>query len=115
MHNNRKPIFYILTACISLELLLFFWLCFLGQKAFTEFIWAPDTYRYNHVALQLAETFTLAKSTRTLGYPLFLSLGYLIGGRSHGIYVIVGIQLILNIVFTWGCWRLLQRIIPAAE
>ena len=57
---------------------------------------------------------TLTSGQRTLGYPLFLSLCYLIGGRSYGIYVAIATQLVLNIVFTWGCWRLLQRIAPAA-
>jgi hypothetical protein len=112
--QSRRAIFYILTASVGIELLLFFWLCLLGQEAFKEFIWAPDTSEYNRVALQLAETFALTSSPRTLGYPLFLSLGYLIGGQNYGIYVIIGAQLVLNIVFTWGCWRLLQRLVPAA-
>jgi 4-amino-4-deoxy-L-arabinose transferase-like glycosyltransferase len=110
----RGIIFYILIACAAIELLLFCWLCFLGQEAFREFVSTPDTSTYASVALQLAENATLISSRRTLGYPLFLSLGYLIGGRSYGTYVVITTQLILNIVFTWGCWRLLQRITPAA-
>ena len=35
-------------------------------------------------------------------------------GRSYGIYVVIATQLALNVIFTWGCWRLLQRTAPAA-
>jgi len=110
----RRPLAYILTTCIVIELLLFFGLCSLGQTAFRDFVWAPDTGEYERVALQFAETFTLRPSGRTLGYPLFLSLAHLIGGREYWMYVTIGAQLILNIIFTWGCWRLLELTVPAA-
>jgi hypothetical protein len=105
-----------LTACATIELVLFCWLCSLGQEAFTDFVSAPDTTKYNRLALQLSEGRLTSgpSSSRTLGYPLFLSLCYLIGGRSYGLYVVIATQLVLNIVFTWGCWRLLERIAPAA-
>ena len=84
----------------------------------------PDTYEYNRIALQLfeynrialqlEENNKLTSGQRTLGYPLFLYLGYLIGGRSYGMYVVIALQLMLNLIFRWGCWRLLQRIAPAA-
>jgi|SRR5262245_11055410 len=107
----RRPISQILLAVTVIELVLLVALCSLGQGAFKEFIWLADTTEYNRVALQLSETFT-ATTYRTLGYPLFLSLCYLIGGRVYGLYVAVGVQLMLNIVFTWGCWNLLERIVP---
>lgn len=121
---SRRTIFYVLTACTAIELLLFCWLCSLDQEAFRAFVWTPDTpeynriasqlFEYNRIALPLEENGTFALSRRTLGYPLFLYLGYLIGGRSYWVYVIIATQLVLNIIFTWGCWRLLQRIAPAA-
>jgi hypothetical protein len=110
----RQTSFYLLTACAAIELSIFFWLCFLGQETFREFIWAPDTFEYNHIALQLAENTTLVASRRTLGYPLFLASGYMIGGRSYGIYIVIVTQLALNILFTGICWRLLQRVAPDA-
>src|SRR5207342_490823 len=73
-----------------------------------------DTPEYVRVALHFAERFTLTSSPRTPGYPLFLALGYLIGGSTNGAYVIIVIQLALNIVFTWGCWTLLQQLVPSA-
>jgi hypothetical protein len=106
--------FYLLTACATIELLMFCWLCSLGQEAFREFVWTNDAFDYHRIALQLAHNATLITSDRTLGYPLFLSFGYLIGGRSYGIYVVIATQLILNILFTWVCWRLLQRTAPDA-
>ena len=112
--QNRKPIFYILTACIGIEVLMLLWLCSLGREAFMQYIWVPDTPTYTRVASELADTFTLISSHRTLGYPLFLALGYLIGGRDYGLYLIIVVQLVLNIGFTWGCWRLLERIVPDA-
>jgi hypothetical protein len=121
---SRSIIFCLLTACAAIELLLFGWLCSLNQEAFGEFVWTPDTVEYNRIALQLfeynrialplAENATLTSGQRTPGYPAFLYMGYLIGGRSYGIYVVIATQLIFNIIFTWGCWRLLQRIAPAA-
>ena len=121
---SRRTTFYILTACAAIELLLFCWLCSLNQQAFRDLVWMPDTYEYNRIALQLfeynrialqlEENNKLTSGQRTLGYPLFLYLGYLIGGRSYGMYVVIALQLMLNLIFTWGCWRLLQRIAPAA-
>src|SRR5262249_21109701 len=112
--SSRRTIFYLLTACAAIELLLFCWLCSLEQEAFRDFVWTPDTFSYNRialqlfeydrVALQLTEDTSLTSGQRTLGYPLFLFLCYLVGGRSYGIYVVIATQLVLNIVFTWGCW-----------
>jgi hypothetical protein len=33
----------------------------------------------------------------------------------YGKHVVVAMQLLLNLVFTWGCWHLLQRLTPAAD
>ena len=52
---SRRTIFYLLTACAAIELLLFCWLCSLEQEAFRDFVWTPDTFEYNRLALQLAE------------------------------------------------------------
>ncbi len=111
--QNRRTGFHLLIVCAAVELLLFVWLCSLGNAAFREFVWSPDTYEYNHVALQLAEKATLIPGRRTLGYPLFLSLAYFVGGRTYGIYLVIVTQLVLNLVFTWICWRLLQQTAPS--
>jgi len=103
----------VLAVCVGIESLLFFWLCSFGHDGFIAFIWTPDTSEYVRIAQHLTETFTLTPSPRTLGYPLFLALGYLVGGRSWP-YVIVIVQLLLNIALTWGVWRLLQQLVPNA-
>jgi hypothetical protein len=120
--TSRRRIFYMLIACAAIELLLFCWLYSLEQDTFRELVWQVDTFaynrialqlfEYNRIALQLEETATFTSDQRTLGYPLFLYLGYLIGGRSHGIHVVIATQLVLNIIFTLGCWMLLQRMAP---
>jgi hypothetical protein len=113
--SSRKPMFYVLTACASLEFLWFFALCYLGREVFTQWVWTPDSPEYARVAQHLASTFQLTSSHRTVGYPLFLSLGYLIGGQDYWMRVAIGFQLILNLVFTFGCWRLLERMVPAVR
>jgi hypothetical protein len=111
----RKPIVYLLTACAVVELLMFVGLCALGDQAFMAFIWSPDTPEYQRVALQLAETFTLTPSRRTIGYPLVLSVANYIGGRGYWMHSMIAAQLIINLVFTWGCWILLERLVPAVR
>jgi hypothetical protein len=75
---------------------------------------ALHLFNSNNLAVQLEENATFTSDQRTLGYPLFLYLGYLIGGHNYAMYVVIAAQLAINIVFTWGCWRLLQRIAPDA-
>jgi hypothetical protein len=111
----RGTIFYILIACTSAELLLFLWLASFGYETFMTFVTEPDTESYISVARQLVQNATLIASPRTLGYPLFLSLGYFAGGMRYGIYIVIAMQLILNIVFLFGFWRLLQHLAPDAK
>jgi hypothetical protein len=109
----QKPIVYLMTACASLEFLMWFVLSSLGKEVFTQWIWTPDSHEYARVAQHVASTFQLTSSHRTLGYPLFLSLGYVIGGQDYWMHVTIVLQLILNLVFTLGCWRLIERVVPA--
>ena len=111
---TEQPIVSILTIFALIELLLFLWLCSLDQEGFMQFVSSPDTPGYIRVALELVRNVTLITSPRTLGYPFFLSLGYLMGGGSYGPYMVIAAQLILNIVFTWSCWTISERIAPAA-
>jgi hypothetical protein len=110
----REPVFYLLIAGATIELLLFIWLCSVGQKVFMQLVSAPDTSSYIRIAQHLVQDGILVSSPRTLGYPLFLCLGYLIGGMRYGMYVVIAAQLILNIVFSWVCWSLLQRVTPTS-
>ena len=112
--RDRTAMHWLLAAGILIEALLFWWLCAQPREDFLSFISTPDTPGYVRVALQLAETSTLSAGPRTLGYPLFLALGYAIGGRENGPILIIAIQLLLNVGFTWGCWKLLERLVPAA-
>src|SRR4029453_18785530 len=83
-----------------------------GRPAFLDFLSTPDTPGYLRVAEQLAPNFTLVPSHRTLGYPLVLALSRLVGGTNNGYYIVIILQLILNLGFTLGCWRLLWRLAP---
>jgi hypothetical protein len=47
-----------------------------------------------------------------LGYPLFLAFGYLAGGSDYGPYLIIAAQLVFNLLLTWGCWSLLEKLAP---
>jgi hypothetical protein len=108
----EKPLLRTLTACGVISLLVFVWLYSLDGGAFRALVETPDTSSYTDVALTLTATGTLIPSPRTLGYPLFLALGYIIAGSTYGLYLIVAAQLLLNLVFTWGCWKLLVHLAP---
>ena len=110
--RERAIGFRILTLCAAVELLVFSWLLAQGRSAFFAFLWTPDTPGYLKVAERLVPGFTLVASHRTLGYPLVLALSELIGGTNNFYYVVIILQLILNLGFTLGCWRLLQRLAP---
>jgi hypothetical protein len=108
----EKPLLFTLTACIAISLLVFAWLCSLDDGRFRAFVEAPDTSSYTDIALSLVATGILIPSPRTLGYPLFLALGYILGGTAYGLCLIIAVQLLLNLVFAWVCWRLLERLAP---
>src|SRR5262245_39693337 len=82
--GDRKAIVSMLAICGLIEALLFSWLYAQPHEDFLSFITTPDTPGYVGVAVQLAETSTLSAGFRTLGYPLFLALGYALGGRDNG-------------------------------
>lgn len=111
----RGSIFYIIIICVIVEFVLLFFLCFFKEETFIEFITVADTRGYDLIARHLIQHGTLIESPRTLGYPLFLSLGYLIGGMTYGKHAVIVMQLLLNLIFTWGCWHLLQQLTPAAS
>jgi hypothetical protein len=113
--DSRQMIRTIVVGCAAIELLLLAWLIAAGRETFMWFIWTPDSSSYIGVAQQFAKTFTLVEGTRTLGYPLFASVGYLIGGAAYGPYVVIVAQLVLNLAFTWGCWIFLSRMNPSAS
>jgi hypothetical protein len=113
--NRKKLVSLLLLACAVTELVVFLWLWSLGRPTLTEFVSTPDTLGYDRIAVHLLETLRLTPSYRTLGYPLFLFVGYLLGGREYGPVVTIIIQLFLNLGFTWGCWRLLERLAPMAS
>ncbi len=103
----------LLIVCVAIEGMLFAWLCALPQKAFWAFVWDPDTLEYWRVARHLVDSGWWLTTSRTLGYPLFLALCYRLGGELYGPYVAIALQLLLNLVLTGLCWRLLQRLAPS--
>jgi hypothetical protein len=107
-------IIYLLIACAAIEVLFFGALIFLKPENFIKMVWNPDTSSYARIAQELTERGSLITSYRTLGYPLFMSLGYIVGGQDYGNYLIIGGQLILNLLFTWGFWKFLERLNPSA-
>lgn len=102
----------IVVVCIGIEVVVFVWLSSLGQDGFKKIVSSPDTVEYVQVAHALAEKGQLIASRRTLGYPMFMALGYGLGGDLYGPQIVIAVQLILNVVFTFLCWRLLERITP---
>jgi len=111
---DDRAIARILVGAAAVEVSLFLWFVAIGRAAFIEFVWTPDTSSYIRVAQQLAERHTLAEGPRTLGYPVFAAAAYVIGGGLYAPYILIALQLLLNLGFTWLGWRLLQRIAPEA-
>ena len=115
MRDGQQTITRLLIGAAAVELLLFLWLAANGREAFLELVSTPDTSSYLGVAQQLADTHTLAASSRTLGYPLFAAVGYVIGGETYGPYIVIGAQLLLNLFLTWLGWRVLERLASEAS
>jgi hypothetical protein len=113
--KTRCYISHLLIGCFLVELAIFLWLCSLDRVVFAEFVTSPDSGTYASVARDIVRDGVLVPSPRTLGYPLFLALGYLIGGLTYGSYVVIGFQLILNLIFTYCCWGLLEKLTPNME
>ncbi len=110
---NRPPVTLIAT-CVVIEAVLLGVLWSITPEHFSQLVSSPDTSSYADVAIALAQTGDLIASSRTLGYPLFLAAGYFVGGAEYGNHVIISLQLLLNLLFTLGCWALLARLSPSA-
>jgi hypothetical protein len=114
MDHDRRTFVALLAGAAVAELLVFIWLAAIGRPAFLASVWTPDTASYLGLAQHLAETHELVATTRTLGYPLFAAPAYVIGGARHGPYVVIAMQLLLNLCLLWLGWRLLERLAPDA-
>jgi hypothetical protein len=110
--GTRMPLLCTLAACAAIEIVFFVWLSSLGVNEFLAFVSSADTPSYLAIAQGLVEKRDLVPSPRTLGYPLFLVLGYIIGGKTHAMHVVIAAQLLLNLLMTWGCWRLFEKFLP---
>jgi len=110
--TTARPSPAIIVACAVIEVLFFVGLLLLKPEQFIALVSYPDTESYAQIALELLQSGDLIGSSRTLGYPLFLAMGYLAGGLAYGPYVVIAAQLLIKLVFTWGCWLLLARITP---
>jgi hypothetical protein len=113
--RDSSVIFKIVAGTTLIESAVGFWLWQQGWNTFAQFVLTPDTPGYVGIAQHLAETFTLLPSPRTLGYPLFLAVGELLAGRDYGSYLAVAIQLVLNILMTVVCWKMLERLVPSVS
>src|SRR5262245_11758318 len=100
-----------LGVCAFLELIALIALSTQGVEGFATFVSTPDTWEYNRLAQELAAG-RLVASARTLGYPLFLSAGYWLGGTPYGMYWAIAAQLLLNLLLTAMSWRLVDRLAP---
>jgi hypothetical protein len=103
-----------LAACAFLELLVLLAPNRLGVQGVTDFVTSPDTSEYLRVAQELVGG-RLVATERTLGYPLFLSVGYLLGWAAYGMYWVLAGQLILNLLLTAMSWKLIETLAPAAS
>lgn len=111
---RNHPLCATLAIWTVIELAVFTWLCSFGSSLFFESVSTPDSTEYHVVAQHLAGEGHLIATYRTLGYPFFLSLTYLVAGTTYGPHLAIGIQLILNLVLSAGCWRLVEWCEPAA-
>jgi len=94
------------------ELLAFAWLCAHGRESFVRAVTEPDTQSYVDFANSLLHvTDGPNESNRTAGYPLFLALCLLLGGRQWFYHVAIGLQLALNIALTAFFWKFLERLL----
>jgi hypothetical protein len=109
--RRRRDLRVLLVVFAVIETVVFAWVVCLGRDRFVELVVLDDTPSYARVAWGLLERGTLIPARRTLGYPLFLCAGFLIGGKGYGYHVTIGMQLLLNLVFSWLFWRLLLRVV----
>jgi len=86
-----------------------------GSDLFIRFVWSDDTGSYARVAEALALTGQLGATTRTLGYPLLLTPIYYLFSAALVPFIVIAVQLALNLVLTYGGWRLLTRLVPDAS
>lgn len=105
----------IIVVAAAVEIVVFAWIASWGVESFHAAVSSPDTPEYLQVARALADRGVLIPSRRTLGYPLFLALGYALGGVGYGTRIVVALQLALNLLFVRLCWKLLQRLVPRID
>lgn len=101
----------LLLSALVIELLIFAGACAMNEQRFQTVFSFPDTSGYVEIASGLLQRGEIPlNSYRTVGYPLFLLICFFLGGTAHGYYLVLALQLALNLVFLWVGWQLLTRI-----
>jgi hypothetical protein len=111
--SNRTHLLGVAIAVATLvELLAFAWLCVHGRESLVRAVTEPDTQSYVDFANSLLHvTDGPNESNRTAGYPLFLALCLLLGGRQWFYHVAIGLQLALNIALTAFFWKFFEQLL----
>jgi len=82
-----------------------------GPEAFRRAISSPDTWGYTSIAWSLLKEGQLPpESTRTLGYPLYLTGCFWAGGETYGYHLAIAVQLLLNLLLLPLTWSFLQSL-----
>jgi hypothetical protein len=110
--HRRSGAAQVLIPAFLVEVAMAIGLVAAGRDAFLMFVSTPDTSSYVSLALRFIDGITVTDGVRTVGYPLFLVPPYWLGGVTYGPYLVIAIQMLLNLALTWGCWRLLERMVP---
>jgi len=113
--RERRAFLILFILAAAAELVAFAILCLQDRQDFLSFITTKDTGSYLQVAQGLLRKGSIPLGTfRTVGYPLFLSGCFLVGGQAYGYYVTIGVQLLLNLVFLRLFWAVLSRVAAGA-
>jgi len=102
-----------LAVAAMVEAIVFVILCLAGRSLFVELVQTPDSAGYWQVAHAIVEGRGIPiDATRTVGYPLWLAFGLWIGGNGAAPYVVIGLQLILNLLFLRLFWSFQVIVAP---
>lgn len=96
-----------------LQVVFLIWLLGHGRDAVCQRIIFPDTGGYVSPALSILHGAGLPPDmVRTVGYPLFLTVPFWLGGEQYGYHLVIVMQSVLNLLGTLLFGKLLAALLP---
>ncbi|MEI6127157.1 MAG: hypothetical protein WCQ99_11460 [Pseudomonadota bacterium] len=96
-----------------LQTFFLIWLFGHGRDAVCLRICLPDTWDYVSAAQSILHEDRLPPGMyRSIGYPLFLTVPFWLGGEQYGYHLAIVMQSVLNLLGTLLFWKLLVAILP---